>query len=1211
MTMTNTQPTAQNAIAAAVRLGAGTVALGGSYTGGSSAVVSVEVLNSTLVGAPIISAQSFSGVGSGTMSSVAATSAVAAQKITVELIDVGTRTRKAWLPLYGVFLRARTAGTGGNAITLTVDQTGVTRTATQFALIDGITNGTNEYAGAQWDFGAPILQEDGTIPPTAPRISFGNDSQIYRQYKTYSEGRFIYSFSPIPRADYAAGTKVYNVAGDRTVTIADGIAPDDVYTGIDSLYSILSAIKNDITGLAEVDGPVLNDLAPGGMGMQEFDVQTVSYAASILGEGTPFVKLADIQYLAAVSAPTETVVIECVRADRSGQEIWSVRGDVSGALTNAFTGQIYAGSICEFLIPFQSSTAGPPLGDITARPTWKTRSNGDPCFHFYRPILGIAASPKTVVYEYQKRPTPNACCDNVTIKPGPSFTCLGIDPPEEPMALSAELIDFKAAKSAQVAEWARLLVSLQRSPPFPGGATPTVPTISEDAVDAVRQAKTLLLKALDECVIDGAYLTPTVWVLSTVVAKYAMRAPTTANGYLYQATTGGTTSGTQPTWPTTVGDTVTDGSVVWENVGRTVQDAFESAFTQVKTEFAQINALGEFGREWIATTVYGVGAIARPITANGHWYQAEAGGTSGGTEPTWPTSGGIVVDGTVTWRDAGAYWTASQATKKGESKSVPGVGLFLASVGGTTDATIPVFSRLIDARYWDASGLELPRTVTDNTVTWTLVARAIVNGWEAFVTGDEATTAINRAKIAAWIDSLTDVVGPIYAAARIANFNSSSGPSSDCWTDKPKETHWWVCTSEQFSYLPVFNNTGYHSVALRYDSAGVAYYEETKEFYFAFQVCADQLIVGDKITVTIGALSNGLMTYQVGDRISVDVIKSSPLAFENGMTGTDALTWGVLGTVDGPFASYVLNLITPNAYSDGGLSFEITEGSVPFKLGDIYSFWAEGGQFRWRLDSGSWTTAQIAPSVSISSGLTLSFNTGEAPSFITPDAFSLAALASSGIDQARTPDDAACAWVASTNIDLTTAAAVRFVGLLEHTIPQAATVRLQGSNDNFSTTPLNDVLVWRSGNMSWIAATATANYDKYRLAITGGSGSIGWIYAGTPDEPLIETGRLELGLLSKRVRLPTSRQRRGLGMEISHSALGQTAVDSLIDSLAHATEFDGGAIGLLPNDLEPAELTLARIRGDEIDVTDIPQYSFQPRDNSLRFQTVKLVFDPA
>lgn len=53
------------------------------------------------------------------------------------------------------------------------------------------------------------------------------------------------------------------------------------------------------------------------------------------------------------------------------------------------------------------------------------------------------------------------------------------------------------------------------------------------------------------------------WTASTVTALAAKRRPTVANGYVYTATVGGTTGGTQPTWPTTVGATVVDGTVTW------------------------------------------------------------------------------------------------------------------------------------------------------------------------------------------------------------------------------------------------------------------------------------------------------------------------------------------------------------------------------------------------------------------------------------------------------------------------------------------------------------------------------------------------------------------------------------------------------------------------------------------------------------------------
>jgi hypothetical protein len=55
---------------------------------------------------------------------------------------------------------------------------------------------------------------------------------------------------------------------------------------------------------------------------------------------------------------------------------------------------------------------------------------------------------------------------------------------------------------------------------------------------------------------------------------------------------------------------------------------------------------------WAATTAYATTSphFVTPTTPNGFRYQCTTGGTSGGTEPTWPTTiGGTVVDGTVTW----------------------------------------------------------------------------------------------------------------------------------------------------------------------------------------------------------------------------------------------------------------------------------------------------------------------------------------------------------------------------------------------------------------------------------------------------------------------------------------------------------------------------------------------------------------------------------
>jgi hypothetical protein len=56
---------------------------------------------------------------------------------------------------------------------------------------------------------------------------------------------------------------------------------------------------------------------------------------------------------------------------------------------------------------------------------------------------------------------------------------------------------------------------------------------------------------------------PSVWTASTAYSVGAKVSPTTANGYYYECTTAGTSGTTQPSWPTTEGATVQDGTVVW------------------------------------------------------------------------------------------------------------------------------------------------------------------------------------------------------------------------------------------------------------------------------------------------------------------------------------------------------------------------------------------------------------------------------------------------------------------------------------------------------------------------------------------------------------------------------------------------------------------------------------------------------------------------
>jgi hypothetical protein len=61
---------------------------------------------------------------------------------------------------------------------------------------------------------------------------------------------------------------------------------------------------------------------------------------------------------------------------------------------------------------------------------------------------------------------------------------------------------------------------------------------------------------------------------------------------------------------------------------------------------------------WQANTVYAPGTVIVPTVRNKYAYKVTVAGTSGGSEPTWPTSG-TVVSGTVTFTNVGLSWMPS------------------------------------------------------------------------------------------------------------------------------------------------------------------------------------------------------------------------------------------------------------------------------------------------------------------------------------------------------------------------------------------------------------------------------------------------------------------------------------------------------------------------------------------------------------------------
>lgn len=90
-------------------------------------------------------------------------------------------------------------------------------------------------------------------------------------------------------------------------------------------------------------------------------------------------------------------------------------------------------------------------------------------------------------------------------------------------------------------------------------------------------SKTLTYTAADSWATTAA--------ISTAYTVDRVVRPSTGNGFLYRCVVAGTSGGSAPTWPTVIGQTVTDGTVTWECAGRgiIVFDAVDTVWSSPST----------------------------------------------------------------------------------------------------------------------------------------------------------------------------------------------------------------------------------------------------------------------------------------------------------------------------------------------------------------------------------------------------------------------------------------------------------------------------------------------------------------------------------------------------------------------------------------------------------------------------------------------------
>jgi hypothetical protein len=152
------------------------------------------------------------------------------------------------------------------------------------------------------------------------------------------------------------------------------------------------------------------------------------------------------------------------------------------------------------------------------------------------------------------------------------------------------------------------------------------------------------------------------WSATTGYAVGTIIAP--GNGHAYTVTTAGTSGTTQPTWPTASSGTVSDGLT---------------------------------GSNWLSSHAYSVGTIVKPSPANGHLYKAISAGTSGLTQPAFPTGSGATIND-----PSPAVWAASTSYAVGANIGANG-HMYTVSVGGISGASAPTWPTGSGATVTDAN----------------------------------------------------------------------------------------------------------------------------------------------------------------------------------------------------------------------------------------------------------------------------------------------------------------------------------------------------------------------------------------------------------------------------------------------------------------------------------------------------------------------------
>lgn len=1101
-------PVASAAIARTIntRTGGGMVRGTGAYTGQADATFDVEVVNDTISGTPRVSAPVFNGVGNAVLSALTADGGTPAQRITLTLADLGTETRSAYTPFQGFTLQAKTAGADANYIEITIDESGLTRTATTFALLADLQAGNNQYTGDEWNFGGKPRNPDGTIPTDCPRISFGDDPQVYRQFKVFTPAGYVYSFTPAPVRTVPKGAAVKAVTGGRSITVehtlgaaaatfvvstvytagqrvvpitpnghwyevtvggtSAGTEPTwptnggtvvsntvtfidrgvhtNTYTSIVTLFDALTAIHGDADSLISVVEPIVNDLNFDGMGITDLSVRTGAYVQAIEYSNDQM-RRAGLSVAVAEDAPTEELLIRCNIASPFNAEVFEVSGSVSGVMALAVTGVEYVGDNYTFTIPENIAPELAPSAQLTARLFPQASGvDGLPqlCVEPGSSVLGALAQPFTYIYEWVIRRT-ECGCDDTSVVGNPDPVCLGIDPET---VMAEDLPSALKTRAQTMAAWEVAFI----------------------------EANTQITSAATQLPVDETSTVDGVTNYSTLIQAY---------------------------------------SAVLK------VDRIDVAFAKAIRSMFYANLRAMYDHH---------APSAIPTAALTMW------------DTAWSDMDTALTVTTSLDNNAGAsFWTS-------ESLKVQGTG----------------------------TGASIPEAVRINK-------KIFIEEFQSYM--ERYRAQLDQVLVEADIEP---------------DFDSSGSAGTGCWTDR-EDDGWFVARNSDL--LPIQPGYYYNAARRITNEDGTTSIVGAQLFGIGLDIgCRQYLVEGDRLEITIGETGTSIRGYQQGDSYRVAIAAGSAVQLGGGQIGDDTLTLSVVSDVDGALADYEFYKPSPVSYQTQNagedIDFLMTEGGIPLALGDSWVWYIEGGEFRWRKNGGSWSSdTAIAATVALSDGVSAAFDPGSAPSFIPGDSYTLSASAVNGgahlasltyggivtteildtVDKHRI-----------TIIPTVAETASHCVLLFRDPTEVGATVTLRGFATSgaaegaavFSVSALTNGSQQLHIETGYTPACAKWTITYYSTSNTPTTMGWLWAFVGDPLEMLLVSGRrnglageAEIGEVSQSWRLPKrSGRRSAFGVRAEFSAVHQQSIEDLRYALEQASISDGSRIGILARPSVPA-----------------------------------------